>query len=346
MAHVFTSRLITNLILAGCLLPLFGTSWAAAGDAPVAGHEKSFWKAPGNWYKGNLHTHTTNSDGDLAPAEIVARYKEAGYDFLALSDHNKLTRLDAPSDDRFLLIDGEEITAGHSEIGGEIHLVAFNIKERINPREFTEPQKVLDAVRAQGGEVVIAHPCWSGLTLKELMGLEGYLGIEIYNASCFYSIGKGHSLSHWDDLLVRGRRIMGYAHDDSHGHFNDHRPTDVARASLMVKAPALTKEAIMGALRKGEFYACSENDAPKILDFWIADGHAHARTSVAKLITFAADPGRGFGEMFTAPKGTLLQEARHKLRGKEKYIRLDVTDADGRTSWSNPIFLPTADPSK
>jgi len=322
-------------LAAGCSLLLLGAVSLAAA-------EENFWRAPGNWYKGNLHTHTTNSDGDLAPAEIVARYKEAGYDFLALSDHNKLTRFDGPSGDRFLLIDGEEITAGHSEIGAEIHFVAFNIKERINPREFTEPQKVLDAVRAQGGEVVISHPCWSGLTLKELMGLEGYLGIEIYNASCFYSIGKGHSLSHWDDLLVRGRRVMGYAHDDSHGHFNDHRPTDVARASLMVKAPALTAEAIMGALRKGEFYACSEKDAPKILDFWIADGHAHARASAARVITIAADPGRGFGESFAARPGGTLTEANYKLRGREKYVRLEVTDTEGRTSWSNPIFLPTA----
>lgn len=39
------------------------------------------------WYKGNLHTHTTNSDGRLAPEVVINLYKEAGYDFLALTDH-------------------------------------------------------------------------------------------------------------------------------------------------------------------------------------------------------------------------------------------------------------------
>jgi len=299
-----------------------------------------FWQAPGNWYKGNLHTHTTNSDGDLAPEVMIARYQEAGYDFLALSDHNRLTRAKAISAKPFLLIDGEEITAGHSEIGGEIHFVAFNLVERIDPRAYGGPQEILDAVRAQGGEVVVSHPYWSGLTVNELLRLDGFLGIEIYNASCALSIGKGHSLAQWDDLLVRGRRVMGFAHDDSHGHFNEHRPTDVACAFLMVKAATLTEEAIFGALRKGEFYACSgPGGGPKILDFWVADGQAHVRTSAAKTITIAADGGRGYGERFTAPKGSLLTEAHHKLRGREKYVRLEVIDAEGRTAWANPIFL-------
>lgn len=41
-----------------------------------------------NWYKGNLHTHTLWSDGDDYPEMIIEWYKERGYDFLALSDHN------------------------------------------------------------------------------------------------------------------------------------------------------------------------------------------------------------------------------------------------------------------
>ena len=44
-----------------------------------------------NWYKGNLHTHTFWSDGDAPPEIAVAWYKDRGYDFLALSDHNILS---------------------------------------------------------------------------------------------------------------------------------------------------------------------------------------------------------------------------------------------------------------
>ena len=42
------------------------------------------------WWKGNLHTHSLWSDGDDFPERIVDRYKKAGYDFVALSDHNVL----------------------------------------------------------------------------------------------------------------------------------------------------------------------------------------------------------------------------------------------------------------
>lgn len=43
-----------------------------------------------HWYKGNLHTHSYWSDGDDYPEMIVDWYKNNGYDFVALSDHNIL----------------------------------------------------------------------------------------------------------------------------------------------------------------------------------------------------------------------------------------------------------------
>ena len=43
------------------------------------------------WYKGNTHTHTTESDGDTPPEEVALWYRDHGYNFLVLSDHNVLT---------------------------------------------------------------------------------------------------------------------------------------------------------------------------------------------------------------------------------------------------------------
>ena len=39
------------------------------------------------WYKGNLHTHTTSSDGAVSPGEAIKLYNGLGYDFVALTDH-------------------------------------------------------------------------------------------------------------------------------------------------------------------------------------------------------------------------------------------------------------------
>ena len=89
----------------------------------------------GRWYKGNTHTHTTNSDGDSKPEYVARWYKENGYDFLVLSDHNVLTDPEALShiaDDEFLLIPGEEVTSSFESAA--VHVNGLNIPHVIEPR--------------------------------------------------------------------------------------------------------------------------------------------------------------------------------------------------------------------
>ena len=66
----------------------------------------------GRFYKGNLHSHTTNSDGHLSPAEAVALFKSQGYSFLCLSEHDRYTdyRAEFDSDD-FIILPGLEASA-------------------------------------------------------------------------------------------------------------------------------------------------------------------------------------------------------------------------------------------
>src|SRR6186997_3638246 len=71
--------------------------------------------APARYFKGNLHTHTLNSDGDSTPDDVVRWYREHGYAFLVLTDHNFLTSVDGlnalhGADQRFLVVKGEEVT--------------------------------------------------------------------------------------------------------------------------------------------------------------------------------------------------------------------------------------------
>lgn len=60
------------------------------GQAPPAGSPQG--EPAARWWKGNLHTHSLWSDGDQYPEMIAAWYKEHGYHFLALSDHNVLAQ--------------------------------------------------------------------------------------------------------------------------------------------------------------------------------------------------------------------------------------------------------------
>ena len=43
------------------------------------------FSAPGKFWRGNLHTHSTRSDGVLDPDEVARRYQLEGYDFLAMT---------------------------------------------------------------------------------------------------------------------------------------------------------------------------------------------------------------------------------------------------------------------
>lgn len=296
--------------------------------------EERFWVNEGNWYKGNLHTHTTNSDGALCVEEMIGKYRNKGYDFLVITDHNKLTEIKNLSRDGFLVIPGEEIAIGKSEPGGQYHLLIINLSKEINPKKYNRPQEVIDIARSCGAEVIIAHPYWSSLSMNDLLSLKDYLGIEIFNSSCFYSVGKGYSLTHWDDLLIRQKGILGFATDDSHYHFNDHRPNDTAVSCIMVKTKSLTVNDLFQAIRSGNFYSSM---GPQIKDFYIKNKEVFIHTSPVKVINFIAYSSHG--ESFTAKDNNFITQTSYKLKGGERYIRIECFDQEGRGAWSNPIFI-------
>jgi hypothetical protein len=292
------------------------------------------FEAEGKWYKGNLHTHTTNSDGAWSPDRVVAEYRAKDYDFLFITDHEKVTDVSDLSGDGFLTLNGEEIGAGRSEVGHSYHLVALNLKQAVSGRDAPTVQGVIDLVRSKGGEVVIAHPYWSGLTINDVIGLERYVGIEIFNTTCFNSIAKGHSVVHWDDLLARGKQVWGFAVDDAHQHFSDHRPIDICGAWIMAKLQDLTEAEVMHAIKSGRFYS---SNGPSIHDISIRDGKISVSTSEVKVINFIANVSSG--ESFTAMGNGLLTGAEYRIRGGERYIRVECFDKDGKTAWSNPVVF-------
>src|SRR5262245_30158783 len=101
-----------KLVVCGLLSLIFATPTQAQ---PAPGPSGS------RWFKGNTHTHTLNSDGDSTPDEVVRWYREHGYQFLVLTDHNFLTAVDGlnalhGADQHFLVVRGEEVT---NRVGGK-----------------------------------------------------------------------------------------------------------------------------------------------------------------------------------------------------------------------------------
>ncbi len=294
------------------------------------------FSAPGVWLKGNLHTHTTASDGIRTPQETVDHYVQNGYDFLAITDHGTLVSPDTLNPRGMTLIPSQEISVGNSGAGTTTHIVAANIHKTLPLRDFdphAHPQKAIDLTAEQGGFTIIAHPYWSGLQQSDLFPLRGYLGVEIYNTTCEVYRGTGNSAPHIDALLVSGKRPFIFASDDHHGVPELLKPSDTLGGWIMVKARDNTLTSIVTAIKKGHFYA---SNGPTIKNIQLTPQGIHVQTSPVKYITFSSQPS--LGARFTA-EDKPLTEYTYSGRLGETYIRIEATDYEGRTAWSNPLYL-------
>src|ERR671923_508882 len=207
--------------------------------------ESNPFAATGTWLRCALHAHTTRSDGELSPEELVALYERAGFDVLAITDH--WVRTEAPSTDRVLVIPSSELSCVlPREADG--HLLAFGIDE--DPLEFVRTRPDLaDAavwVGEHGGVAYLAHPYWTGTSASGLSLRDGVAGIEVYNAGCDLEVGRGLSTVHWDELLENGRSCFAIATDDSH-----HPGFDSDHAWTWLRAPERSQAAVLAALETG-----------------------------------------------------------------------------------------------
>lgn len=289
-----------------------------------------------NWYKGNLHVHTTNSDGEYSPQATVDIYAQAGYDFLAISDHDKLTEVDSLDGRGMLLLPAVEFGAGRAELGQSYHLLAIGLAGPPSPIEATDTQQAIDQVRAQAELLFIAHPYWSSLSARDLLEVTGYDGIEVYNTTCERGIGRGHSEPHWDDLLARGRCPWGIAVDDAHFHY-----WDALGGWIMVAAPYLDRTSVLAAIKKGHFYASS---GPEIHSVSIADNTIHVECSAAVSVSLVvARPGRGWttDRLRQSPddQPSITQADLPLSAAGDAPFRIEVRDHAGNRAWTNAFRL-------
>jgi hypothetical protein len=293
------------------------------------------FKAPGQWFKGNLHTHTTASDGVRTSQETVDHYSRNGYDFLSITDHGVLTDPTNLNPQGMTLIPGEEICLGNSQASTNTHIVVVNIRESLPLTDFnktTDPQEAIDLTAQQGGFTIIAHPYWSGLHISDILRLRGYLGVEIYNTSCDVYRGTGLSSPHVDAIIAAGRRPFIFATDDHHGEPEPMKQSDACGAWIMVKSREKTTQSIAKAIEAGFFYA---SNGPTIKCVEARPEGIHIETSPVKHITFVSTPS--LGARFTAGDKPLT-EYTYPGRLGETYVRIEAMDSEGRIAWTNPIF--------
>lgn len=281
----------------------------------------------GNWYKANLHCHTTESDGEASVKERIGQYRESGYQVLAITDHELVSDAAKYSDDDLLILSGMETHPPCPHGGNLYHLVCLNVPVGFKLPEHYDADTRIVMVKHAGGEVIFAHPYWCGHTIKHLLAIDGYIGIEVYNATCS-KIGKAFSSVQWDDLLDAGRFVGVVASDDTH------RGRDMFMGWTMIKAQALTTEAIMDALRTGCYYASC---GPVIGKVVVKGTKIIVECSDAAEVHFMSK--RAHGLSVYAGDGGTINEAECELGVLDRYVRVEVVDSKGLRAWSNPLIL-------
>src|SRR5260221_4268192 len=177
----------------------------------------------GRFYKGNLHTHSTRSDAVRSPEQVCVLYREAGYDFLALTDHF-LARYDFPIVDTrefrtnsFTTLLGAEVHAPATSLGEIWHILSVGLPLDFAPTPPEEHGVELAArCAAAGAFVAIAHPAWYGLTIEDGEALASAHAVEVYNHTSAVRTDRSDGWGLLDALLARGRRLFACATDDAH----------------------------------------------------------------------------------------------------------------------------------
>lgn len=299
------------------------------------------------WYKGNLHTHTLNSDGDSTPHEVTTWYREQGYHFLVLTDHNHLTDIGGlnaihGAKNKFLLITGEEVSDSFRK--KPIHMNAFNPERLVEPQHgdsvSSTIQNNVNEIRRAKGIPSLNHPNFHwAVTIEDMLALKGLGLFEVYNGHPMVNNDGGGGFASldemWDALLTAGQRLYGIAVDDAHVFKRFGKQySNPGHGWIQVRANSLTTTAILNAIEAGEFYAST---GVTLQDVVITNSEyrveiAPVETWEEKTTTyFIGDGGKVLGKTFD-------RNAVYRFTGNEKYVRARVESSGGAKAWTQPVF--------
>lgn len=299
------------------------------------------FSSPGRFWRGNIHTHSNLSDGALEPKQVVDAYKEAGYDFMQLSEHF-IDHFGYPIADtrgfrtnNFTTLLGVELHAPETSMGELWHIVAAGL-----PIDFPQnlkgetAEQLARRAREAGAFIGIAHPAWAQLTIEDGRAIDAAHAVEIYNHGCAVETDRGDGWYLLDQLLTEGHRLTGFATDDAH-----FKSQDYFGGWVHVKAESLDPDALLESLKKGLYYSSM---GPQIHAIEMEGKEIAISCSPADTIAVICGTSRSAVRM-----GKAVTEASFDLTKLEKgwllkktspWFRVIIIDGAGKRAWSNPIW--------
>lgn len=319
----------------------------------------------GNFYKANLHAHSTLSDGHFCPEEIKATYKLHGYSVFAYTEHGQYYDMRYLDDADFItlpayefdfrnymepafrLYEGAPMQKDHMEC---VHMNLFAVDPEhvgpivknyeilgCTPEERLQQSFTVDHVneairRAHEAGFIVSfnHPHWS-LNAAELYNkLEGLDAIELINGACNRSSNMDFVPHVYREMAWNGKRAVCFAGDDNH------RAKHFFQAWTMVKAPKLDHKSIMTALTAGNCYVSS---GPEIKELYVEDGVLHIKTSEAQGIHLATAGRRKAAAVQENETDPPVTEAAFPILPEDVFFHVIVRDLRGRPAATRIYYL-------
>ena len=280
-------------------------------------------------YKLGLHIHTTISDGRKTPAEAARIYRAAGFDAVAFTDHWKYGS--EQELEGLKILSGCEYNLGGKDTAVDVmHIVGVGMTEDPQvDRQTATRQQTIDAIKEMGGIAILAHPAWSLNTPDHALALKGFDAVEIYNTVSNVNQSSRPYSGYFVDLLANeGVSYPLVAADDVHYYAGE----DETKSYVMVKAAENTRESILEAIRNGDFYATQgpELHVQRIGEKVIVDCSPCVMIDVLSNSSWCPDK---------ITRGSEMTHAEYNIKDWDKWVRVEVRDAQGNYAWSNIIML-------
>ncbi|MBR5308292.1 MAG: hypothetical protein IKU43_05940 [Clostridia bacterium] len=316
-----------------------------------------------NYYKANLHGHTTESDGVMTPAEVKKLYKNEGYSVIAFTDHEHLIDNSYLNDDGFIALTACEVaikefptmstlvktdmkvchlnfiskradnvdTPCYSSVydhfwnEGNKDKIVHSCGEYERVHSGAGISEMIDIANKKGFLVTYNHPRWSLENATDYLGYKGLWAVEIYNTAVNRDGIYEYDINIMDDFLRKDMPIGCVAADDSHN--NAH----LFGGWVMINTDDFTYDGIIRALESYNFYAST---GPEIKSLVIEDNKA--------ILTYV---GGEYATISCRSRRSKLIKAENAdgenvavfdiLPDKDGYVRFDVVDGKGRRANTN-----------
>ena len=334
----------------------------------------------GGWLRGDFHAHTGHSDGycpnasgERAPCPVhktVEAAREAGLDFIAITDHNtvshfaEMNALQAYYDD-ITLISGVEVTTffGHANIFGATDFTEFRLTSA------GDAEALFASAAARGAVASINHPAlpsgeacmgcgWTGPT-------EGAVAVEAVNGANARRFGVENSpvsgVRYWEARLNEGARATAIGGSDNHDAADvaGQNQSPIGAPTTVVWAENASVAAILDGVRTGRVFIDLADDRNWWIDLTATSGDSRTimgsvlsvEAGDAVVIEAAGAGPEGAAVEFIGPVSVLatapLEDARLELAIDETttWVRANLRTRDGAIALiSNPIYFEIAAP--